>query len=201
MIVSGVAWTIVYIDCIRIGFRFKTYAIPFWALTLNMSWEIWHGIIDLNELGPQLQIIINTIWAIFDTVILYTYFKFGRKYFPNNLKSAWFYVWSISVLLISFFIQFTFISEFGTIMGGAYAAFLQNLVMSVLFISMFFQRNGSEGQSLTIALSKCIGTLAPTVLFGIIGSNSMGGPNSFILFIGSIVFLFDLAYIFLLKKA
>ena len=27
---SGICWTVVYVDAIRIGFRNKTYAIPFW---------------------------------------------------------------------------------------------------------------------------------------------------------------------------
>jgi hypothetical protein len=201
MLVSGIAWTIVYIDCIRIGFRHKTYAIPFWALALNMGWETWHGIFDFQQLGPQLQVVINAIWGLFDIVILYTFFKYGKRYFPKMLNVKWFYVWGISGLVISFIVQYAFILEFGTIMGGGYAAFLQNLLMSVLFVAMFVQRNGSEGQSLTIAVSKCIGTLAPTVLFGIIGSNSMGGPNFLMLVTGIIIFLLDLVYISILFRA
>ena len=38
-IVSGVAWTVVYIDAIRIGFRDRSYAIPAAALGLNFAWE------------------------------------------------------------------------------------------------------------------------------------------------------------------
>lgn len=201
MLVSGIAWTVVYIDCIRIGFRHKTYAIPFWALSLNMGWEIWHGIFDFQQLGPQLQVVINAIWGLFDIVILYTFFKYGKRYFPTMLNAKWFYVWGISGLAISFIVQYAFILEFGTIMGGGYAAFLQNLLMSVLFVAMFVQRNGSEGQSLTIAVSKCIGTLAPTVLFGIIGSNSMGGPNFLMLVTGIIIFLLDMVYISILFRA
>lgn len=201
MLISGIAWTLVYIACIRIGFRQKTFAIPFFALALNMAWEIWHGIFDLKELGPQLQIIINAVWGVFDIVILYTYFRFGKRYFPKNLHPNWFYVWSVTVLILSFVVQFAFIKEFGTILGGGYAAFLQNLVMSLLFISMFVQRNGMEGQSLTIAISKCIGTLAPTILFGIIGSNSMGGPNFMMLLMGVLIFLLDTFYIYLIIDA
>jgi hypothetical protein len=90
--------------------------------------------------------------------------------------------------------------EFGTKMGGGYAAFLQNLLMSVLFIVMLQNRNGSEGQSLTIAYSKCIGTLAPTILFGIIGSVALNGPNRLMLMIGSIIFVTDVTYIIILTK-
>ena len=200
MLVSAIAWTIVYISCIRIGFQQKTYCIPLWALSLNFTWEAWHGFYDLHELGPQLQVIINAIWALLDAIILYTFFKYGRRHFIKNLKSGWFYTWGIISLIISFLVQYAFILEFGTIMGGSYAAFLQNLLMSILFIIMLFNRNGSEGQSLTIAYSKCIGTLAPAILFGIIGSAAMNGPNIYIFIFGCIIFFFDLVYIVLLTR-
>jgi hypothetical protein len=201
MFVSAIAWTLVYINCIRIGFHQKTYCIPLWALSLNFAWEAWHGFYDLHELGLQLQVIINAIWALFDAVILYTFFRFGKRYFPKNLKSGWFYSWGITSLGISFLVQYAFVLEFGTVMGGSYAAFLQNLLMSVLFIVMLQSRNGSEGQSLTIAYSKCIGTLAPTILFGLIGSEALNGPNRFVLIVGLIIFMFDVVYIVLLRKA
>lgn len=35
ILVSGLAWTIVYLDSIRIGMKDKTFAMPFWALALN----------------------------------------------------------------------------------------------------------------------------------------------------------------------
>ena len=200
MFISAIAWTIVYISCIRIGFQQKTYCIPLWALSLNFAWEVWHGFYDLHELGPQLQVIINAIWALFDAVILYTFFKFGKRHFPKNLKSRWFYTWGIISLIISFLVQYAFILEFGTIMGGSYAAFLQNILMSILFIVMLHNRHGLEGQSLTIAYSKCIGTLAPAILFGIIGSAALNGPNISILLIGIIIFFFDLVYIVLLTR-
>ena len=200
MLVSGIAWTIVYIDCIRIGFKQKTYAMPLWALALNIVWEIQHGIFNLQQPSPGLQVIINSIWALFDIVILFTFFRYGKKYFPKNLKTGWFYVWGISVLCISYVLEYVFNLEFGENLGGGYAAFLQNLLMSVLFISMLIQRNGTEGQSLTIAISKWIGTLAPTLLFGIIGSNAMGGPNQLMLWTGIIIALTDLLYILMFLK-
>ena len=200
MLISAIAWTVAYINCISIGFRQKTYCIPLWALTLNFAWEIWHGIFDLHELGLQLQVIINAIWALFDTIILVTFFRYGKRYFPKSLAPVWFYAWGISSLIIAFLVQYAFVKEFGTIMGGGYAAFLQNLLMSVLFIVMLYKRNGTEGQSLTIAISKCLGTLAPVILFGIIGSTDMNGPNKFMLIIGSIIFSIDMIYIVLLSK-
>jgi hypothetical protein len=85
-----------------------------------------------------------------------------------------------------------FFYEFGGHLGARYSAFLQNLLMSVLFIGMFVARKGSEGQTLLIAVAKWIGTLAPTILFGIYAQ------SLFITVVGVLCSVFDLIYIGLL---
>ena len=72
--------------------------------------------------------------------------------------------------------------------------------MSVLFIDMFVQRGGSEGQSLYIAVSKWLGTLAPTILFGIVGDGGFPKGSSLILVLGIFCSVFDLIYVWLLFK-
>jgi len=183
---SGLSWTIVYLDSIRLGFRDRTYAMPFWALALNATWE-------------SLQIVINAVWFILDVGIFYTYFRFGRKYFPEILQAHWFYVWSFLGLLTAFLIQYFFVTEFGLLPGGAYAAFLQNLLMSILFINMLVQRRSREGQSLIIGISKWLGTLAPTILFGFLGSGTFG-PSPLVLVLGIFCSIFDLIYIWMLVR-
>jgi len=73
-----------------------------------------------------------------------------------------------------------------------YAAFIQNLMMSVLFIHMLVNRKSREGQSVGIAFFKMIGTLAPTIIFGV--------KSPFVLFLGSSCFVFDLIYLILLAR-
>lgn len=196
---SGLFWTIVYIDAIRIGFKHKTYAIPFWALALNIAWELLCTVFGLIEIGINEQIAVNIIWFIFDIFIIITYFKFGFRESKFKSKSN-FYTWSIIAILSSLIVQYLFIHEFGLILGSSYIAFLQNLLMSVLFIDLLHKRQSSEGQSMLIAVSKCLGTVAPTILFGYIGIQRLGGPNDFILGMGFVIFVFDLAYIFLLRN-
>lgn len=200
MLLSGIAWSIVYIDAIRIGLRDKTYAMPFWALALNIAWEFLHAIFGLKAAGLTLQIGINFAWFLLDIGLLYTYFRFGRKYFPFKHPKSWFGAWSLLVLATAFIIQYTFINEFGLLMGAVYSAFLQNLLMSILFIGMLVQRNSSEGQSMLIAISKCVGTLAPTIFMGILGIKNLMAANHLVLVIGGLIFLFDLLYIWLLLK-
>jgi len=199
-VVSGLCWTIVYIDGIRLGFKHKSYAIPFFALALNLAWELIHATRGL-AIGPDLQTIINCIWFLFDVGILWTYLKFGKKYFPPNIPQRWFGVWTILGLVTAVIVEFAFVREFDPFVGGAYAAFLQNLLMSVLFITMLVRRGSREGQSFLIAISKWLGTLAPTILFGVIGSGTFHGPSFLVLVLGLLCSLFDLIYIYLLGRA
>src|ERR1700730_11729630 len=163
-VVSGICWTVVYVEGIRVGFKDRSYAIPFYALALNFAWELLHTVFGFRS-GVSLQTIINAVWFTFDVGILYTYFKYGRKYFPRNLPARWFTGWSILGLLTALCVEYAFIREFGVAVGAGYSAFLQNLLMSILFIDMFVKRGNSEGQSLYIAVSKWLGALGAAHTF------------------------------------
>lgn len=207
-VISGVSWTIVYIDGIRIGFRDKSYAIPFYALALNFAWELLYTIFGFRTQGVTVQNAINAVWFTFDVGILWTYFKFGRKYFrgrPLN-RSAHadgtdkFIAWSILGLITALAVEYAFLKEFGVGKGSGYSAFPQNLIMSILFIAMLVKRGSREGQSLTIAVSKWLGTLAPTILFGVIGDGGFSNGSFLILIVGISCSVFDLIYIWLLAN-
>src|SRR6266849_270698 len=189
---SGIAWTIVYIDSIRVGFMQRTYAMPIAALGLNFAWEWTYAVRDLAH-DPQLQGWVNLIWALADVLILTTFFRYGRSEFPASVSKPLFVTGGIVIIATSFLLQWLFIVEFPLDMKAAqYSAFLQNLLMSGLFIAMFIGRRGPRGQTLLIATAKWIGTLAPTILFGFI-------PGSlFIIGVGLLCSVFDLGYVGLL---
>jgi hypothetical protein len=223
-IISGVCWTIVYIDGIRIGFRDKSYAIPFYALALNFAWELLYTYFGFRTNGVTVQNVFNAVWLAFDVGILYTYFRFGRKYFrgfrdqppaiPTRRDSdmirpsahadgtdKYFVAWSVLALVTAFAVQYAFRREFGVAKGAAYSAFPQNLIMSILFIGMLVKRGSREGQSLTIAINKWLGTLAPAILYGAIGEGGFPRGSFLILMVGILCSVFDLIYIWLLAKA
>jgi hypothetical protein len=199
-VVSGICWTVVYVDGIRLGFKHRSYAIPFYALALNINWEFLQTFYGFQS-SVSVQTVINAVWLAFDVGILATYFKYGRKYFPGTLPARSFIVWSMVGLVAAFCVEFAFIREFGVAIGAGYSAFLQNLLMSVLFIDMLVRRGSTEGQSLTIAVNKWLGTLAPTILFGIIGSGGFPNGSFLILTLGILCSVFDLIYIWLLRQA
>ncbi len=200
-ILSGIGWIFVYEECIRLGFKEKTYAMPLFALGLNFAWEALYTFCDIAFLahGPLegitlVQAIVNAIWVFLDIVILYTYAKYGKKEWQENFPKTFFYPWLIIVLICSFALQLAFIFEFGFILAAQYSAFLQNLLMSILFIAMIMKRKSTKGQSLLLAISKWIGTLAPTILFGVLSQNDI------VLISGIFCTIFDLIYIMLLIK-
>jgi hypothetical protein len=186
--ISGLAWTIVYIDSIRIGLRQKTYAIPMAALGLNFAWESTYTVHDLTgAVSPQG--FVNLLWALADLVIVYTFFAFGRAEFPRFVTRPMFIAWGVLVFGTSYAVQWLFIAQFGADDAARYSAFLQNLLMSGLFIAMLVARRGLRGQTLTIAIAKWLGTLAPTILLGVLDN------SPFILGIGIMCSVFDLVYI------
>ncbi|HKZ81217.1 MAG TPA: hypothetical protein VJ124_23305 [Pyrinomonadaceae bacterium] len=63
---------------------------------------------------------------------------------------------------------------------------------------MLVRRAGSEGQSIYIAINKWLGTLAPTIQFGIIGDGAFAHGSFLILVVGAFCSVFDLIYIWML---
>jgi hypothetical protein len=57
---------------------------------------------------------------------------------------------------------------------------------------MLLLRKNTKGQNLTVAIAKWIGTLAPTILFGIMLENNL------VLILGIFCCVFDMIYIWLL---
>jgi len=191
-LLSGVAWTVVYVFAIRIGFQQRTYAIPAAALALNIAWETIYASRGLATADFSVQTFVNLAWAVADVLIVYTYLRYGRRELPAFVSRPMFVGWSILIFTTAYIVQWLFVIEFGWVDAPKYAAFLQNLLMSILFIAIFVARRGPRGQSIVIAVAKWIGTLAPTIAFGALAG------SMFILGLGILCSIFDLAYLGLL---
>ena len=100
-VVSGIAWTIVYIASILIGAKQETYAIPVAALALNIAWESIYTVHGLAT-DVSLQAVINLVWAMADVAIVYTYFRYGRRELPNFVTRPMFVAWSIAIFVTAY---------------------------------------------------------------------------------------------------
>lgn len=194
-LVIGICWTWVYIEAIRIGFQRKTYCVPAFAIGLNFTWEANAMYVGLSTTPTfTLATVVYSCWLITDVFVLLTWLLYGRKYWPPRLGLKAFYIWAALVLIVSFSLQRVFLREFGAGLGATYAAMLQNLLMSVLFIDMLWRRKGAEGQSLTIAVNKMLGTLATTIAYGPLRG------MMFVTVVGTLCAVVDLIYIGLLMR-
>lgn len=190
---SGICWTIVYVQLIILGFKEKTCGMPFIALALNFAWESLNSFMYLKNNILSIQTWIVLIWFLLDIIIVYTYLRYGKQYFPKYTSKKYFTPWTIIIFLMAFLIQYYFLIDFGNL-GGIYSAFIQNLIMSILFINMLVSRDNLKGQNLIIGVSKWIGTLAPTILYGVIYEYRL------ILILGLFCSLFDILYIYFLNN-
>jgi hypothetical protein len=160
MVMGGIFWTLAYLLIIRQGFKDKTYGMPLAALCANISWEAIFAFIHPHS-PPQLYI--NYCWFALDLVIVFQFLKFGKEEF-SKLTTAQFYSVFVFALVLSFFMILFVTYEFQDWQGGD-AAFGQNLMMSILFMWMFFSRDDLRGQSVYIALFKMLGTLVSSLAF------------------------------------
>lgn len=199
LLISGICWTTVYIASIKIGVSRKTYCMPVFALALNIAWEALYAangaaiaLDSSGEIDPQT--IVNWAWFLCDCVIAFTFFRYGKQWMPELAKKH-FVATGCLVFLTGAAAQLAFFLHLPWLEAAQYSAFAQNVLMSVLFVFMFLYRKGPEGQSLVIAVAKCLGTLAPTLQQGLID-----GFNIYILVMGALCFLWDVLYIAMLAK-
>lgn len=191
-ITSGLCWTLVYVLIIIRSYRDKIYGMPFWALAFNLSWELIFSFVLLpTSPDLQLQLWINRVWLLFDVALLVAYFKWGRKEWSTTMPMLFFYGYSLLVIITGFFFVYLLSVELDH-SQGMYAAFIQNLMMSWLFIRMVQRRKSTAGQSIGIAVLKLIGTLAPTIIYG--------AKSPFVMFLGLSCFVADAIYLFLLIR-
>ena len=187
MMLGGLFWSATYILIIRRGFKDKTFGMPMAALCANISWEMIFAFFSPHD-APQLYV--NYIWFSLDVVIVIQFLKYGKKEFPNISRWQFFAIFALGIsIAIPMILAVNYQLEDNV---GAYAAFGQNLMMSILFVTMLINRKGIEGQSFYIALFKMIGTGLSSIAFYLYRPIAQDSILLQFLFIA--IFVFDLIY-------
>jgi len=187
MIAGGIFWSLTYILIIRRGLIDRTYGMPLAALCANISWE---GIFSFLHPHSPPQLYINYMWFLLDAFIVMQFLKYGKSEFPalsNKKFNAMFLLTLITSFCLVLFITYEFNDW-----DGAYSAFGQNLMMSVLFVLMMFSRNDLRGQSIFIAMFKMFGTAISSLAFYLYKPISEGSYLFGFLFISILVY--DMIY-------
>ena len=180
---SGVLWTLAYLLIIRQGFLDRTYGIPAAALCANLSWEFLFSFVYPHDL-PQRAV--NVVWFSFDLVILFQLLLYGSREFAGLPKRG-FYSGLALALATAFCTILAVTLEFDDF-DGAYSAFGQNLMMSILFITMLYARGSLRGQSVSIAALKMGGTALASFAFYFFNPQYDGSVLLPFLFVATLIF-------------
>ena len=176
---------------------------PLLALCMNFCWETLSLVDYIVRDGTNLlSLITYGLWTLLDIGIIITYTRYGKKETNDLIKgfifvkytnnSKWFIIRTLSVLMIVLSVILLMYKYVDNWKG--YFVFPNNLIMSVQFLIFPFIRQGSRGQSMSIAITKCIGTLCATMTMILSYSNAV------IIGIGLVCFAIDIMYIVLLLK-
>ena len=159
MLGSGLFWTVTYLLIIRQGARDRTYGMPLAALCANLSWEI---IFSILQPPSPIQHGVNLVWLVLDLIIFAQLLRYGPREFADLAPTTFYALVGVALA-----------PAFGAVLltsdtfhdKGAYAAFGQNLMMSVLFIALLYRRRSLRGQSRGIAVCKLVGTALASLAF------------------------------------
>lgn len=181
----GFSWTAAYIAAIVRGYRHKTWCIPALSICMNFSWEFC-AVLNrvMNGSVSGLPFAIQLSWLTFDIGILVSWLLFDRK--GKRLKYR-----NLLLFPAVFFAVFwaTWIAE-----QWEFSVFLINVIMSAEFIYRL-SVDDAQWTSCTIAITKLIGTLAATILNGLIFWNLT------VLWLGGICLILDGNYVLRLMKS
>ncbi len=187
MLGSGAFWTLTYLLIIRRSLLDRTYGMPLAALCANISWEFLFSFIS----PPQIiQHIVNLIWFSLDLIIFTQLLRYGPREFADLSKRIFYTLVSLA-LATSFCAVLLVTIEFHD--SGTYAAFGQNLMMSVLFIVMWYRRRSLRGQSIGIAICKLLGTALASLAFSL--SSPLSHQSVLLPFLYVAILVYDVIYV------
>jgi len=196
-LVGNAAWFAAYLLAIVVGFREKTYAVPLVAVAMNLSWELIFGFL----LPPPVPALRYSFIAgcLPDVVIAYQVLRYGARMQTTPALRRRFNVVAPLAFPAAFFLVYGFVVLTSDALGML-SALLINVMMSALFIDMFFRRPEGRGLSYAVAWCKGLGTLlnlpALYYLFAYAHAGVRSGP--FVVACGVIVTALDATYIYLL---
>ncbi len=196
-----VLWMVAYAALIVRAHRDKAYGMPMLALCLNITWE---SVAFLYAPRPvALWAVIEGLWLVIDAVILWQFLRYGRDTALPPALRRYFYPMTVITLAACFIGHYTWLKFWDDKLLFV-NAFIINLVMSVLFVQLWWKRHPQQrGLSLTAAWCKLAGTALTSIQCGIFLPRVMGDQAfreswAFTWFLYVAIFIVDCVYVYLL---
>src|ERR1044072_9227711 len=151
---TAVGWTLTYVLAIRQAIRDGRVGIPAYLVAVNFAWEFSLAFL-LEQTPTQRQI--NLFWVVFNVVLLYQAFRYGRRDHPTLSPRT--FTWSLTgVLIWAALLVMVGANEFHD-RDGMYTGMIIQVPLSASFLLMLARRGSSVGQSMYIAVAKFAGSL------------------------------------------
>jgi hypothetical protein len=198
-IIGDLLWLLAYILTIRVGFKEKAFGIPMLAICFNFSWEFIYVVLEPSQ--NSLKYYLDLSWLLADIVIVYQLARYGKKLQPVPQMRKHFYAALVVTMAFCFIGQLAYHQQFlGVDPYGYQSAYDINLMMSILFIFLFFDRQGMRGLSYGAAWCKMLGTGVLSLgTFLEFQHAKVHAPFMDFLFVS--IFAADIFYIYLLHSA
>jgi hypothetical protein len=194
-------WTIAYVLLIKQAYQQRVNTLPMLAICLNFTWEVMAVFVLPNP--SKAWTVLEWSWVAIDLGLLALLWRDGRQSLRVSALRPYFHLLLPVVLVLCFVGQLTFVLTFGDLLGFI-DAFIINLVMSALFVGMYFERQpGGVGLNYAAAWLKMIGTACTSIqcaaLFPVIRPDI---PSwGFLYFLYLLIFALDVLYVVLLHAA
>ena len=191
--ISTIFWAITYILVEINARKYKYVGIPAGVLVANVAWEFVFSFIFATQLG-ELFVWGTRIWFLMDVLLFYRLWSYGYKQVDNVNILKYFKPLLVFSVVAWIGIIYAFVKEF-TDPIGAVTGYGINVLMSALYILLFFRQNHEPALSKNIAWLKMLGTI-PIGLAVAIGHQA----SILVLVFALITLLLDCFYIFLLHN-
>ena len=194
-----VFWLITYIIYVKNIRKHEFVEIPLIVVSLNISWEfIWSfpfGASVAKYMGMAI-LVGYALWFFFDCYIFWGTLKYGYKQFQNPVFRKNSKIIAIITAFGGLIFYYTFnISGYDTPIGTM-SAYLDNVLISALYIFLFVSYPDKSVFSYGVSWFKMLGTGLISVALVWHWNN-----NYLLMFLTSTVLLLDLYYIYISHQA
>lgn len=198
--VACALWTVAYVQIIRKAKKDRAHGVPLVAICMNVTWELIYSFFAPDP--SQLWLLLDRSWLLFDLVIVYQLFKYGRENQQIPELRRYFYPIVVATLLLALVGHEAFRYSIRDPLG-LISAYIINFVMSVLFVFTVLWRRSTKGLSWSGAWLKAIGSFGASVqCYFLIPLVNEAPPSQYLLyFLYAGIALFDGLYIYLLWRA